>query len=137
MCIRDRLLDDIQNAFANLVDVKAKPKVAYMVWKSPLMVAGGDTYINNMLEKAGFINAFKHLSRYPEVKEEEMRAAEIDYILLSSEPFPFKNKDIPLFKALSPSSTATLVDGTMFSWYGSRLKLAPTYFLNFRQELKI
>ncbi len=128
---------NIRNTFADLSQFETRPKVAYMIWKDPIMVAGGDTYINDMLEKAGFDNAFKHLTRYPSVDESLLRSTKIDYIFLSSEPFPFKKSHIGHFEQLMPHSTATLVDGTMFSWYGSRLNMAATYFVNLRQVLKI
>lgn len=127
----------IQREFASLERFDKRPKVVYMIWKSPMMVAGGDTFINDMIEKAGFENAFKHLSRYPVVEESVLKEAEIDYIFLSSEPFPFKKSHIGHFEQIMTASKATLVDGTMFSWYGSRLSKAATYFVNLRQELKI
>lgn len=128
---------NIRNTFADLSQFERRPKVAYMIWKDPIMVAGGDTYINDMLEKSGFENAFKHLTRYPSVDESTLRDTQIDYIFLSSEPFPFKKSHIGHFEQLMPHSTATLVDGTMFSWYGSRMSKAATYFVNLRQALKI
>ncbi len=132
-----QLLNDIQQNFSRLPEQTHKPKVAYMIWKSPMMVAGGDTYISDMLSKAGFENGFEHLSRYPEIGEKELQNAGIEYIFLSSEPFPFKSSHIADFKQILPSAQATLVDGTMFSWYGSRLSLAPTYFIHLRKELNI
>ncbi len=129
------IFNNIIKAFNGFSPSDQKPRIAYMIWKSPLMVAGGDTYINDMLEKSGFENAFQHLSRYPEIDEKTLIETELDYIFLSSEPFPFKRSHIAYFKQLLPQTRATLVDGTMFSWYGSRLSVAPAYFFNLRQEL--
>ena len=94
----------IRQRFEKLSLEGSKPRVAYLIWKSPIMVAGGDTYINDMLEKAGFENVFKHLCRYPTVDEAELQAADIEYIFLSSEPFPFKNKHLEYFEQIIPLS---------------------------------
>ncbi len=131
------LVNGINAGFSELSTFSTKPKVAYMIWKDPIMVAGGDTYISDMLEKAGFENVFADQNRYPVITPEALKEAEAEYILLSSEPFPFKFKDITYFESLTSGSMATLVDGTMFSWYGSRLLKVPTYLLNLRQELKL
>ena len=52
----------------------------------------------------------------------------LDLVLLSSEPFPFKAEDG--FDIIKDSITTKviLVDGEMFSWYGSRLLKAFEYF---------
>jgi len=132
-----QLIKDIRAGFKNLSTFKTKPRVAYMIWKNPIMVAGGDTYISDMLEKAGFENVFAHQKRYPVISTAALKKANAEYIMLSSEPFPFKSKDISYFESITSESTATLVDGTMFSWYGSRLRKVPTYLLNLRQELHL
>jgi len=131
------ILKSIRESFKSLSTFQTKPKVAYMIWKEPMMVAGGDTYINDMLNQAGYENAFSELSRYPIVSNNELQNTEVDFIFLSSEPFPFRKKDIKDFNALKPDAIAILVDGTMFSWYGSRLRFASPYFVNLRQELNI
>jgi hypothetical protein len=51
-------------------------------------------------------------------------------ILLSSEPFPFREKHIKEFRLACPGAIIKLVDGELFSWYGSRLQFAPEYFMN-------
>ncbi len=109
-------------------DTKQLLKVAYFVWKEPMMVAGGDTFISKMIESAGFINVFSGLDRYPTISEQQLLEAHPDLILLSSEPYPFKDKDIVFFKENFKLNNVRLVDGTFFSWYGSRLWKAPGYF---------
>jgi hypothetical protein len=59
-----------------------------------------------------------------------------DVILLSSEPYPFKDKHITEFKALLPNAVIKLVDGELFSWYGSRLLHAPDYFSELIKDLQ-
>ena len=105
-----------------------KPTVAYFIWKNPMMVAAGQTFINEMLNLAGFKNTFEHLNRYPEITKEELVKASPDVIFLSSEPFPFKEKHIQEIQTICPNSVVKLVDGELFSWYGNRLLLAVPYF---------
>lgn len=107
----------------------------YFIWKDPYMVAGGNTFINEMMKIAGFQNAAEHLLRYPAVTEEEIRKLNPEFILLSSEPYPFKEKHAEEIKTIFPAGKIILVDGEMFSWYGSRMKLAPDYFQQIQQQL--
>jgi ABC-type Fe3+-hydroxamate transport system substrate-binding protein len=96
------------------------------------MAVGKDTFIDHMLKVAGFTNAFSHLVRYPEVSPEQVRNASPDVILLSSEPYPFKEKHFAEFKAICPEIAVKIVDGEMFSWYGSRLLYSAEYFERMR-----
>ncbi|PRY88886.1 ABC transporter substrate-binding protein [Mongoliibacter ruber] len=105
-----------------------KGTAVYVIWKDPLMVVGANTFIDDMLNRVGFDNLIKN-ERYPMLAMEELKSLNPDYLLLSSEPFPFKRKHIEEFASLLPMATIQLVDGEMFSWYGSRLKYAKTYFL--------
>ncbi len=125
------LVTNIKTAFEKL---KAKrsgqgaKKAAYFIWRNPWMAAGSHTFINDMLRHCGLQNAFAHLSRYPVVEPDQLDKAAFDLILLSSEPYPFKQKHAEMLRAYFPEATFLLVDGEMFSWYGSRLLLAPAYF---------
>ena len=107
---------------------------AYFIWNEPMMTVGSDTFINDMMNQCGFINVFADHIRYPEISAEELRKANPQFILLSSEPFPFKEKHLVQFRNICPASQIKLVDGEMFSWYGSRLMKAPSYFINFRKN---
>jgi hypothetical protein len=92
------------------------------------MVAGGDTFINDMLHRAGFSNAFAlRKERYVEITPAELAAADPDMILLSSEPYPFTEKHIIHFNMICPGTPVRLVDGEPFSWFGSRLLHTPAY----------
>jgi ABC-type Fe3+-hydroxamate transport system substrate-binding protein len=92
------------------------------------MTVNHDTFIHDMMLNAGFENIFAHhTSRYPEISKEEMIAVKPDIIFLSSEPFPFKEKHLEQMQIDFPFAKIFLVDGEMFSWYGSRLKQAPSY----------
>ena len=125
-----RMIQAIVDSFKELE--KNKPlipkKTVYLIWKDPWMVAGRHTFINDMLERCGFVNAFSGQLRYPETNPQELLQMNPDIILLSSEPYPFKEKDLQLMKVLIPKAKVLLVDGEVFSWYGSRLEKAPEYF---------
>ncbi|SFW81562.1 ABC transporter substrate-binding protein [Chitinophaga sancti] len=121
----------INAAFAQLAQQIAvltrgneKLKVAYYIWKDPWMLAGGDTFISSMLEQCGLENVFKDRTRYPEISPETLMHTDCQLVLLSSEPFPFKESHVSFFKNLE----VRLVDGEMFSWYGSRILRAVAYF---------
>lgn len=92
------------------------------------MVAAAGTFIHDMLGRAGFQNAFAHLTRYPEVTLAALAAARPDVLLLSSEPYPFAEKHFGPFQEACPEAKIRVVDGEMFSWYGSRLLAAVGYF---------
>jgi len=102
-------------------------KAAYLIWRKPFIVAGKGTFIDDMLKRCGLTNAFE-LERYPEVFPAQIVEANPDVVLLSSEPYPFKERHIAEFRALVPHANIQLVDGEVFSWYGSRLLQAPEYF---------
>ncbi|WP_373520156.1 helical backbone metal receptor [Aquiflexum sp.] len=99
---------------------KRKATAVYLIWDEPLMAAGKNTFINEMLFRAGFVNMMEK-DRYPKLSTSELKALAPEYLLLSSEPYPFKQKQLTEFAALLPQSKILLVDGEMFSWYGSRL----------------
>ena len=126
----------IKNAFYDLSIIKKPIKTAYMIWRKPYMTVGGDTFINNMLVKCGFQNIFAHRTRYPEISIEELYIANCQLLLLSSEPYPFKQKHVDELSKQLPSTKIILVDGELFSWYGSRLLKAPEYFKNLINNLR-
>ncbi|KPJ83294.1 MAG: iron ABC transporter [Gemmatimonas sp. SG8_17] len=125
----DQLTTRIDAAFAALQPLNRPLRVAYLVWQKPFMVAGHDTFIDDMLGRCGMENAFaaRNGGRYPEVTAEDVKTAELDAILLSSEPFPFNDKHRTEFADCFPGVPVYLVNGEMFSWYGSRLLLAVDY----------
>jgi ABC-type Fe3+-hydroxamate transport system substrate-binding protein len=121
---------DLQTlALQNSLTVRA----AYLIWKDPFMVSGQDTFINDIMERNGFINVVKG-SRYPVMELREIAALAPDVLFLSSEPYPFREKHVEEFRALLPGVNIFLVDGEMFSWYGSRLVKAVEYFFHFQKK---
>jgi len=125
--VADNILHQIQHSFASLRQHNKKT-VLYLIWRKPWMSIGKNTFINTMLEKIGLQNCLQDVSRYPELNEDEIRSLKPDLIFLSSEPYPFKEKHIEELKKLCPQASPMLVDGEMFSWYGSRLIKAAPYF---------
>lgn len=103
------------------------PRAAYFIWRKPWMVPGGDTFIHDMLHRAGFTNIFRDQPRYPSIDLPTLAAASCELVLLSSEPYPFSEKHIAEIKEALPGAVIRLVDGELFSWYGSRLLQAPAY----------
>ena len=129
------LAAEIEQSFDTLAALAAETapvSVAYFIWRKPYMVAATGTFIDDMLHRAGFTNAFAGLSRYPEISAEQLAAAAPQRIFLSSEPYPFAAKHVAEFQALCPAAKIEIVDGELFSWYGSRLRHSAAYFSQLR-----
>jgi ABC-type Fe3+-hydroxamate transport system substrate-binding protein len=109
-------------------------KVAYLIWNNPYMTIGSDTFIHKILEEIGFENIFKDRTRYPEIQTEDL--AEADLIMLSSEPFPFKEKHIEELKVFYPDKKIMIVDGEAFSWYGTHIAKCEHYFKELLSEIQ-
>ena len=124
----DNLIQTIQYNFNQIPILKTTINTAYLIWKKPYMTIGGDTFIHNMLIHCDLHNIFADKKRYPEVSIDELRKLNCQLLLLSTEPFPFKQQDIEELKLLLPETIILLVDGEMFSWYGNRLLFSAQYF---------
>jgi ABC-type Fe3+-hydroxamate transport system substrate-binding protein len=109
-------------------------KIAYLIWRKPYMAAGKNTFIDDVLLTNGMTNVVKQ-DRYPTITLEQLKTLNCELILLSSEPYPFGEKHIEEIQAVIPDAKIMLVDGEMFSWYGSRLVKAVQYFFEFQKEL--
>ncbi|WP_422360565.1 ABC transporter substrate-binding protein [Reichenbachiella sp.] len=124
-----QLVEKIQQGFEDVKD-KLEGNVLYLIWQNPVMVAASNNFIDFLLQWLGLENAVGHLERYPELDEDMMKNLSPDYVFLSSEPYPFKEKHIQKYQDLFPNAEVLLVDGEMFSWYGSRLVHSPKYFMS-------
>lgn len=124
------LIDVIKKDFKELILrlSNKKYRTAYLIWKDPYMAAGGDTFINDMMKLCGWQNVFADTMRYPQTTTTILKENNTELVLLSSEPFPFKQKHIDELQAELPGAKILLVDGEMFSWYGSRMRYAGEYF---------
>jgi ABC-type Fe3+-hydroxamate transport system substrate-binding protein len=116
------------------VQHKVDKKVAYLIWRKPFMAAGKNTFIDEVLMINGMSNVI-HESRYPEVNLAQLKNTNCELLLLSSEPYPFSEKHIAEIQQELTDTKVLLVDGEMFSWYGSRLVKAVQYFFEFQKQL--
>ncbi|MCX2739719.1 helical backbone metal receptor [Pontibacter anaerobius] len=126
----------IKAGFEQLQPMQPGIKTSYFIWRNPYMAVGSHNIIDHMLGRCGFSNVFADLERYPEISPEQLQQAAPQLILLSSEPYPFKEKHIQEFQELCPQASIKVVDGEMFSWYGSRLVKAPAYLQQVVEEVK-
>lgn len=117
-----------------LKQTKPKQSVIYLIWNNPFIAVGTDTFINTMLAEAGFENVITK-SRYPEITLDEIKQINPDWMFLSSEPFPFKHQHKLELDKLLEGNKSELVDGEMFSWYGSRLVKAYDHFEQLRDRI--
>ncbi len=113
-----------------LITKEKTTKCVYLIWQNPNMTVGGDTYINSMLSMIGFENINAHEARYPIVEDLDAMVKGVSHILLSTEPYPFKNVHLELYEKRFPNHKVILVNGEYFSWYGSRMLKALDYFKN-------
>ena len=125
----------INAEFEQLSQGIKKIRTVYLIWIDPYMTIGGDTFISDMMEKAGFNNIYKERERYPVINISELKQLQPEVILLSSEPYPFKEKHIQEMQTFLPGVKILLTDGEMFSWYGSRMLYAPRYFKELRKQI--
>ena len=122
----ERIASDIERRAARVVEsARSAPPVryAYLIWRNPWMVAGGDTFVTAMLALPGGVNVFAECAeRYPPVTAHDITAADPDVVLLSSEPFPFKEQHADELAAASglPRARMHFVDGEYLTWHGSR-----------------
>ena len=125
-----KLLTDLKREFGRLPVKNTGIKTAYLIWRNPYMTVGGDSFVNDMLQLCGLENAFNRQPRYPKISIEDIRDAGCILVLLSTEPYPFKEKHMQEFQQQLPGAKVLLADGEMFSWYGSRMLKMPQYFLH-------
>lgn len=129
LCLRiERELDTVKNLFSG-------NKAIYLIWKGPCMSVGNDTFIHSILQHIGLDNCMKKYSRYPELTIEEIVDIAPDYLLLSTEPYPFKQQHVEYFQELLPHTKVILVQGEYFSWYGSKMQGAAEYFKQLYSEI--
>ena len=112
-----------------------KYRTCYLIWKDPYMTIGNDTFIHEMLIKAGFENIFADRKRYPIINIDELQTLQPELILLSSEPYPFREKHVAFLQAIFTNSIIELVDGICFSWYGDQIQQSAIYFKELHEKI--
>ncbi len=120
------LIEKIRQGFKSIPQFPPM-RILYLIWQKPYIGVAKDAFINDILTRTGFDNVLKEQSRYPELTDNEIIELKPQVIFLSSEPYPFKEKHQKYLHGIVPDSKVILVDGEMFSWYGSRLLQVPDY----------
>ena len=101
-------------------------RVLYLVWRKPWMTVARDTYISRLLARVGWQTwppadgGASGAARYPALRGDEPWLADIDTVLLSSEPYAFTAAHVAEVQALCPGAQVRLVDGELLSWHGPR-----------------
>lgn len=130
------IVQDIKRSFEILPQVNKS--VLYFIWKNPYMAVGKNTFIGDLLCRLGLKNALQDAKlRYPELSIDEIKNLNPEFIFLSSEPYPFQEKHVKELQELVPNTQIILVDGEMFSWYGSRLQYSAQYFSTLLSEITV
>jgi ABC-type Fe3+-hydroxamate transport system substrate-binding protein len=116
-----------------------RQKVLYLIWKAPWMTVSRDTYISRMLATVGWdTHVVKSAGRYPSVDLTPAMLSALDVVLLSTEPYTFRERHCVEIIDQLPSGSHTrvaLIDGAMTSWYGSRAIQGLQYLRDFRATL--
>ncbi len=108
----------------------------YLIWKNPYMTVGKDTFIHDMLTQMGLNNLFAHQTRYPIIQNlQTSYFQKCQLVLLSTEPYPFSEKHFKEIQEQLPQAKIILADGEYFSWYGSKIIEAPTYFQQLLEKI--
>ena len=128
----ERIINLTDDLFENLNNKFNNKRVLYLIWKNPLMTVGNDTFIHEIISKIGLKNCIEE-TRYPTIDINKFK--NIEFVFLSSEPYPFNENDLKEIQKDFPYSKIFLVDGTYFSWYGSRLSKSKEYFEKFITKL--
>jgi ABC-type Fe3+-hydroxamate transport system substrate-binding protein len=117
-----------------------RQRVLYLIWKAPWMTVARDTYVSRMLATVGWDTCeVKSEARYPALNLTPGVLREQDLVLLSSEPYSFRERHRVEILDLLPAGSRTrvaLIDGSMTSWYGSRAIQGLSYLGDFRRSLR-
>jgi ABC-type Fe3+-hydroxamate transport system substrate-binding protein len=134
-----RLVAELESALSAAARRRWDPlSVVYLIWKDPWMTVSPDTYIADMLAKVGLrAEAPPSARRYPEIDWATFRAADRDFVLFSSEPYRFRDRDLARFakERHLPPERCRLIDGEMTSWYGPRAIEGLRYLIDYRAAL--
>lgn len=112
-----------------------RQSVLYLIWQEPWLGVARDTYISHVLAAAGWDSLPSASAlRYPPVDLPQL-AAQAHLVLLSSEPYPFRERHRRLLGEQLPGVRVALIDGEMVSWYGSRAIRGLAYLRQLRTRL--
>lgn len=127
-----RGLDWKRSISAKLGHIKpVRAKVLYLVWNNPLMAAGRGTFIDSVLQVYGYRNVIADKG-YP--RPDKPSSLSPDFVMAPSEPYRFSDEELEELKVQFPDSAVVRVDGEIFSWYGTHMRLIPTYYRQLPQK---
>jgi ABC-type Fe3+-hydroxamate transport system substrate-binding protein len=137
---KEREAEQLCAKFSSVLEVISrrnfrKKNVLYLIWKDPWMTVSRDTYVSRTLGLFG-LQTLPEASgaRYPEVSLGESWVRDAGLVLLSSEPYRFREKHLDEIRRLL-GKPARLIDGEMTSWYGSRAIRGLRYLSDFAASL--
>ena len=110
-------------------------KIVYLIWKDPWMTVSRDTYVSRTLALFGLQTLPESSgARYPKLSLDEAWLRDVVLVLLSSEPYRFREKHLDEIRD-TLGKPAHLIDGEMTSWYGSRAIQGLRYLSDFSASL--
>jgi ABC-type Fe3+-hydroxamate transport system substrate-binding protein len=126
----ERLCAEFEHAYERATVARGDEQdVLYLIWRDPWMTVSSDTYISRTLALFGWHTVPAGADdRYPTV---DLAECEVERVLLSSEPFHFKEEHVAELEGLVPGAAVSLIDGEMTSWYGSRAIAGLDYLARF------
>ena len=134
LCVRFQSAHD-----ALVAEAHPRRSVLYLIWKDPWMTVSRDTYVSRTLALAGLDTLpVAAATRYPEFSFAQGWVADADMVLLSTEPYMFREKHVTDLARGLPFATkpVRLIDGEMASWYGSRAIQGLRYLSEFRRSMQ-
>jgi ABC-type Fe3+-hydroxamate transport system substrate-binding protein len=133
----EQLARDIERERSKLAPSPRSFRYLYLIWRRPYMAAGPGTFVDSFLGEAGGVNAAPtDRGRYPEITADEVGASDADVLLLSSEPFPFRDAHRSELAGRLPEDRILLVDGELLSWHGVRLREGVRYLLLLQSRIE-
>jgi len=137
----EALCGEFEAAYAALqTAARAFPldRVLYLIWKNPWMTVSRDTYVSRMLALVKWETVPAECTdRYPKIQLDSGVLDAADAVLLSSEPYSFREGHVAELRAdpLLAKKRIALIDGAMTAWYGSRAIEGLGYLRRFRETL--
>lgn len=129
----EQMVSAIADSFSRLQSLRPC-RTLYLIWREPWMAVGPNTFIHDMLRRCGLANVVEQ-ERYPALSMAQIEALAPEVVLLSSEPYPFKEAHRAELQKALPRARVLFADGEAFSWYGSRLLSAPAVFEQLMKEV--
>jgi ABC-type Fe3+-hydroxamate transport system substrate-binding protein len=130
------IVKKLKDSLLNVKEIFAWQRAAYFIWNDPYMLAAKNTFIDHVLYHIGLQNTLGRWQRYPVLDEEALKKINPEFCFLSSEPFPFKEKHVMELQKILPDSKIMIVDGEVFSWYGTRLLHLEQYVTELKKEIQ-